>query len=174
MTTENPLEQSGVYSLPEAQVDRFLFKLIVSYPATEDEEKILESNISIKNFKDFQIKPVLNAEKIVSLQEKVKKVYSSPEIKKYIVALVNETRKKDSSLGKYIQFGCSPRASISLYIASKAEALLNGRNYVVPEDIKQVIYPILRHRLILNFEAEADEIKPDDVIDDLLKIVSAP
>ena len=174
MATENPLEQSGVYSLPEAQVDRFLFKLIVSYPETEDEEKILESNISIKNFKDFGITPVLNAEKIVSLQEKVKKVYSSPEIKKYIVALVNETRKKDGPLSKYIQYGCSPRASISLYIASKAEALLNGRNYVVPEDVKEVIYPILRHRLILNFEAEADEITSENVISDLLKAVSAP
>jgi len=174
MATENPLEQSGVYSLPEAQVDRFLFKLIVSYPENDDEEKILESNISIKDFEDFGLKPILNAEKIVVLQKKVKEVYSSPEIKKYIVSLVNETRKKEGSISKYILFGCSPRASISLYIASKAEALINGRNYVLPEDVKAVAYPILRHRLILSFEAEADKIGPDKIISELLKIVSAP
>ena len=108
------------------------------------------------------------------MQKKVKEVYSSPEIKKYIVKLVNETRNKESSVGKYIMFGCSPRASISLYIASKAEALLNGRNYVLPEDVKAVAYPILRHRLLLSFEAEAEKVSPDDIIKELLKTVSAP
>jgi MoxR-like ATPase len=174
MATLNPLEQSGVYSLPEAQVDRFLFKLVVPYPENEEEEEILESNISIKNFEDFKIKPILNANKIIELQKKVKNVYSSSEIKKYIVKIVDETRKKEGSLGKYILFGCSPRASISLYIASKAEALLNGRNYVLPEDVKAVAYPTLRHRLILSFEAEADKIGPDEIIKELLKNVSAP
>ncbi len=174
MATENPLEQSGVYSLPEAQVDRFLFKLIVSYPENDEEEKILESNISIKNFEDFDLKPILSADKIVALQKKAKEVYSSPEIKKYIVSLVSETRKKEGPLGKYIMFGGSPRASISLYIASKAEALIRGRNYVLPEDVKAVAYPILRHRLILSFEAEADKVTSDQIIKELLKIVSAP
>jgi MoxR-like ATPase len=174
MATENPIEQSGVYSLPEAQVDRFLFKLIVPYPEEEDEERILESNISIKSFDDFNLKPVLNSDKIISLQKKVKGVYSSSEIKNYIVRLVNETRKKNNSISKYILFGCSPRASISLYIASKAEALLNGRKYVIPQDVKAVAHFILRHRLILSFEAESEKKTSDEIIDEILKIVSAP
>lgn len=174
MATLNPLEQSGVYSLPEAQVDRFLFKLIVPYPESDEEEKILDSNVSLNSLDDFKLKPVLNSSKILDLQKKVKKVYSSLEIKKYIVDIVRETRTKEGEFGKYILFGCSPRASISIYIASKAEALLNGRNYVLPEDVKTVAYPILRHRLILSYEAEADKIDPDEIIKRLLKNVSAP
>jgi MoxR-like ATPase len=172
MATENPLEHNGVYSLPEAQIDRFLFKLLVPYPDNEEEEKILESNISIKNFEDFDLKPILNPHKIIDLQKKVREVYSSQEIKNYIVRLVSETRNKNHSLSKYILFGCSPRASISLYIASKAEALLCGRNYVLPADVRAVIYPILRHRLILSFEAEVDKITPDEIIKNLLKNVT--
>lgn len=174
MATENPLEQSGVYSLPEAQVDRFLFKLIVPYPKNDEEEKILDSNTSIKEFGDYDIKAVLNPQKILRLQQKVRDVYSSPEIKDYIVRLVSETRSKQTGYGKYILVGCSPRASISLYIASKAEALLSGRNYVLPADVKAVAYPVLRHRLILSFEAEADKVTPDDIIKSLLRSVSAP
>lgn len=174
MATENPLEVSGVYALPEAQVDRFLFKVLVNYPSQEDEIKVLGKNVSIAKFEDFKLKKVLNPEKIVALQNKVKDVYSSEKIKEYIVSIVNKTRDKNFEFAKYISYGGSPRASISLYIASKAEALLNGRNYVIPLDVKAVAYSVLRHRIILNFEAEADKVTTDDVIKHVLDKVEVP
>lgn len=174
MATENPIEQSGVYTLPEAQIDRFLFKLIVPHPKEEEEEQILETNTSFKKFEEYEFKEILTPKKILELQKKVLEVYSSPEIKNYIVRLVNETRKENNYFGKYILYGCSPRASISLHTASKAEALLNGRNYVLPRDVKAVVHSILRHRIILSFEAESEKKTTDELIDQLLKIVSAP
>ncbi|MEM4181934.1 MAG: MoxR family ATPase [Candidatus Pacearchaeota archaeon] len=174
MATQNPIEQSGVYPLPEAQVDRFLFKLIMKYPNSEEEEKILETNITTKNFNDYDLKAVLSPEKIIDLQKKVKNVYCSPEVKRYIVDIVQLTREKNTEISKYLVYGASPRASISLYIAAKAEALMNGRNYVVPEDVKNVAHVVLRHRLILSFEAEADKISSDEIVDYLIKNVPAP
>ncbi len=174
MATEDSLEHQGIHSLSQIHLDRFLFKLIVSYPENEDEEKILELNTSVKKFKDFGLKSILNPEKIIRLQKKVSNVYSSPEIRNYIVRLVDETRKKDTALSKYISVGCSPRASIALYIVSKAEALLKGRNYVLPEDVKAVAPPVMRHRLILSFEAENEKVSSDKVIKELFKNVGAP
>ncbi|MFA5061259.1 MAG: MoxR family ATPase [Candidatus Pacearchaeota archaeon] len=174
MATENPLEVSGVYSLPEAQVDRFLFKLIVNYPHEKEEKKILENNVTTKKFEDYDLNGILSPKKIIALQEKTKEIFASEAIKNYIIKIVGYTRKKDEEFSKYISCGASPRASISLYIASKAEAMMKGRKYVIPQDVKTVVYPILRHRIILNYEAEAEKITTDEVIKHILQKVTAP
>ena len=174
MATENPIEVSGVYSLPEAQVDRFLFKLLMGYTQHNEEIEILSNNITLNQFEDYHLKKVLSAEKIIALQEMTKKVLSSDAIKEYIVKLVEETRNPNFEFAKYIAFGASPRASISLYIASKAEALMNGRKYVVPKDVKTVAASVLRHRIILNYEAEAEKISTDKIIKNLLEKVMVP
>ena len=174
MATENPIETSGVYSLPEAQVDRFLFKLLITYPNFKEEVKVLEQNINLKRFEDFSIKRILNPSKIINLQKEVKKVYGSEAIQDYIVRIVSETRDKNFEYARYISYGASPRASISLYIASKAEALLNGRDYVIPHDVKKIAFDVLRHRIILNYEAEADKVTTDKIIEQILQKVNAP
>jgi len=162
------------YSLPEAQIDRFLFKLLISYPSQGDEVEILKKNTTIYDFEDYKIRSVLSPNKILDLQKMVKKVFASKAIEDYIVQIVSETRSKDFEFSKYISYGASPRASIALFIASKAEALLNGRDYVIPQDVKAVAYPVLRHRLILNYEAEADKILTDHVIKHILSKVHTP
>jgi len=174
MATENPLEVSGVYSLPEAQIDRFLFKVLIGYPKEDEEKKILRSNMTMNDFESYNLKPVLNAKKILNLQAQVKEVFTSEAVEEYIVKIVEETRSKTGEFGKYISYGASPRASIALYIASKAEALMKGRDYVVPEDVQTVVYPVLRHRIILNYEAEAEEVNTDRVIKYILGKISAP
>jgi|TARA_B100001971_G_C18257982_1_gene583929 MoxR-like ATPase len=174
MATENPLEVSGVYSLPEAQVDRFLFKLFIKYPNNREEKIILNQNVSLKGFEDYKLKSVLSPRKILELQKEVKKVFTSEAIEDYIVRIVEETRDKESDYSKYISYGASPRASITLYIASKAEALMNGRNFVTPNDVNTVVYSVLRHRIILNYEAEADKISTDDIVKHVLSRISAP
>jgi len=174
MATENPLEVSGVYSLPEAQIDRFLFKVLIGYPKRDEEKKILCNNITMNEFDSYDLKPVLNAKRILNLQAQVKEVFTSEAIEEYIVKIVEETRNKIGEFGKYVSYGASPRASIALYIASKAEALMKGRDYVVPGDVQAVVYPILRHRIILNYEAEAEEVTTDIVIKHILGKISAP
>jgi MoxR-like ATPase len=172
--TQNPIEQMGTYPLPEAQIDRFIYKLIMKYPSMEDEEKIMKQNISLLRFEDFKILPVMNPEDIIRLQNNVKKIYLDPKIEKYIVRLVDATRspgRYNLELGKYIEFGSSPRASIALYIASKAHALLSGKIYVTPQDIKSVAPNIFRHRMILNYEGQAEEIKTEDIVKELLSKV---
>jgi MoxR-like ATPase len=174
MATENPLEQSGVYSLPEAQVDRFLFKILMEYPSQNEEMQVLSNNVSINKFEDYKLKKILSPEKIIDLQKKAKEIFSSEKIKDYIVRIVNETRSKNFDYSKYISYGASPRASIALFIASKAEALVNGRDYVIPADVKEVAYPVLRHRIILNYEAEAEKITTDQIIKHILDKVDVP
>jgi len=174
MATENPLEVSGVYSLPEAQIDRFLFKLLIDYPKSGEEKLILTTNTTINSFDTYKIQSVLSPAKILELQEQVKEVFTSDAIKDYIVQIIDETRSDESEYSKYISYGASPRASIALYIASKAEALMRGRDFVTPEDVREVAYPILRHRIILNYEAEAEKISTDKVIKHILSKVNAP
>lgn len=174
LATQNPLEQSGVYSLPEAQVDRFLFKLIVKYPSEDEEIKVLANNVSINKFEDYKIKKILSPEKIIELQKRVKEIYSSEKIKEYIIKIVNETRNTSQDYSKYISYGASPRASIALYIASKAEAMINGRDYVTPSDVKKIAFPVLRHRIILNYEAEAEKVSTDDIITKVLAKIEVP
>ena len=171
MANNNPLESSGVYDLPEAQVDRFLFKLLIGYPDKEDEKLIMSQNMTIRKFESFNINPVLSPEKILRMQEITKNIYIDDKIKDYIVRIIQKTRTRDFEHGKYIEWGGSPRASIALYIASKAWALMNGRNYVIPKDVKSIAHYVLRHRIILNYKATAEKITSDRVIDEILEMI---
>jgi MoxR-like ATPase len=174
MATQNPLEQAGVYTLPEAQVDRFIFKLLVNYPKKKEEKEIMKKNVNLKNFENFGLKKVVSKKDILGMQEKVNKVYLSDEIEDYIVNIVNATRDKNKEYSRYIEWGASPRASINFFIASKAEALMKGRNYVVPDDIKRIALEVLRHRLILNYEAEAENISSDILIKKIINEIPVP
>ena len=172
MATQNPIEQSGVYNLPEAEVDRFLFKINIDYPKFEDEIKILDTNVTLRSFEHFKLEQVITKKEILQLQEFVKKVYSSDEIKKYIIKVIESTRDKHKDYSKYITIGSSPRGSIALHVASKAQALMEGRNHVLPEDIRNVAKPVLRHRIVLNYLAEADGMNSDKIIDEILNQLS--
>ena len=177
MATQNPIESGGTYPLPEAQIDRFLFKVNMGYPKPEVEKDILERNISLGKFEDFRVKAVLTQRKILDLQKFVKEIYVKDAIKEYIVEIVHATRNAQEyglKLGKYIEWGASPRASISLFIAAKAEALLHGSDYVDPQFVKNVALDILRHRILLNYEGIAEGIRTDDVVKEILVRVPIP
>ena len=167
MANQNPLESSGVYTLPEAQIDRFLFKVIMGYPEYNEEAKIMEENITLKKFEEFGIKAITSPAEIIKMQHLAKRVYLGDKIKNYILEIVRKTRQEDFKYGEFVEWGSSPRASIALFIASKAKALMNGRNFVIPKDIKDVSHEVLRHRLILSYRARAEKITPDIVIDEI-------
>ena len=177
MANNNPIENSGTYPLPEAQIDRFLFKIKMVYTSPEEEEKIIDQNVTINRFQDFDLKPVISPAKILKMQEATKKIQASDKIKKYVVRLITATRKpKDYDIrnGKYIEWGCSPRASIGLIIAAKADALMKGSTYITPQNVKNVIKDVLRHRIILNYQGQAENIDSDVIIDEVLKKVPLP
>lgn len=177
VATQNPIESAGVYPLPEAQIDRFLFKLNVDYPYLEEEQKILKKNISLYKFEDFGLKPVINSKRMLEMQEITKKIFLSDSIEKYIVKIVDATRNPERykiKLGKYTEYGASPRASISLFIGSKAEALINGEKFVTPQDVKTTAHNVLRHRIILNYEGQTESIKTEDIITEILSRVPVP
>ncbi len=172
MANNNPLETSGVYELPEAQIDRFLFKLLIGYPKSgEEEKKIMNTNVTLKKFEDYDIKAVLSPEKIIHMQSLAKNIYLDDKVKDYIFKIVEKTRKKDFKNGQYIDWGGSPRASIGLFIAAKAWALMKGRNYVIPKDVKDIAHYVLRHRIILNYKARAEKIDSDKIIDEILGLI---
>ena len=172
MANNNPIETGGVYMLPEAQIDRFLFKLNIGYPEKAEEEKrIMSENVTIKKFEEFDIKPILSPEKIIAMQNITKKVYCDERIRDYIVRIIHKTRNKDIEHGKYVEWGGSPRASIGLFIASKAWALMQGRDYVLPDDVRAIAHYVLRHRVILNYKAKAEKIDSDDIINEILDVV---
>ncbi len=173
MATQNPLETEGVYTLPEAQVDRFIFKVIYGYPKQEDEKHIMEENVTFKKFEDLDIRPIVSPTKIEEMQKLTHRIYLDEKIKQYIMDIVQKTRTKNFKFGEYIELGGSPRASIFLFIASKAEALLQGRNYVIPKDIDIIINDVLRHRVILSYRAQAEGITPEKVIEEVLNNVKA-
>lgn len=168
MATENPIENAGVYPLPEAQVDRFLFKLLMDYPEEDEERIIMESNMTLTNFEDFNLKAVTSPKEIIEMQEVVKKVYLDENIKSYILKIVRKTREKTFKNSDLITYGTSPRATIGLFIAGKAKALIEGRNYVLPEDVKKVVFDVLRHRLILSYKAIIQKVGPDQIIQEIL------
>ena len=172
MATENPIENSGVYPLPEAQIDRFLFKLLAGYPKYEEEKKVMDTNISTQRFEDYGLKAVITPKEILQLQELVKKVYLDENIKDYILKIVTKTREKNFESAKYISYGCSPRASIGLFIASKANALINGRDYVLPEDVRKIAPEVLRHRLLLSYKANIEKISADGIVKEILNLIS--
>ena len=171
MATENPIENAGVYPLPEAQIDRFLFKVVMGYPKRDVEKEVMETNISLRKFESFGLKPVTNPKEIIKMQDIVKKVYLDDSIKDYILSIVRKTRTRDFSKSEFISYGSSPRASIGLFIASKARALMEGRNYVLPEDVKYVVFDVMRHRLILSYKATIQKISPDALIKEILDSV---
>ncbi len=171
LATQNPLEDKGVYPLPEAQVDRFLFKIEVTYPAKKDEIVVIDQNITVKGIHEFEIEQVLSLEDILDMQEIVKNIHMSDEIGRYIVSMVNATRdpeRFDVKSGKYIQWGGSPRASIYLSLATRATALMNERTFVIPEDVRSIAKDVLRHRVILNYEGKAKGISTDEVVDEVV------
>ncbi len=165
LATQNPIEQEGTYPLPEAQQDRFLLKILVEYPNYEDEMKIV--NIYSENKPIAKLKPMLNKTHILSLQGLVKQIPIANDIRQRAVKIVRATRDNK----ELIHYGASPRASIGLVLAAKASALINGRNHVSSQDIEDMAYPVLRHRLILNFEAERKGMTQDDAINEILKKV---
>jgi MoxR-like ATPase len=170
MATQNPVENEGTYPLPEAQIDRFMMKVFVDYPTKEHELEIMR-RISNMQF-SYEVNPILTKEDIFSIREAVNKVKMSESLEKYIIELVTATRKpKEYKLeheAQYIQFGASPRASINMNLAAKAVAFMDGREYVLPEDIKEVALDVMNHRIILNYEAEADNVRTKDIIRALL------
>ena len=175
MATQNPVEQEGTYPLPEAQVDRFMLKVVVSYPKKEEEKLI----IKMHNAKEFpKAQAMLKPEDIVRAREVVKDVYMDEKIEKYIVDIVYATRTPEEyGLGKLkdlISYGASPRASISLAMASKAYAFIKRRGYVIPEDVRAVCYEVLRHRIGLTYEAEAENVTTESIITDIINTVEVP
>jgi len=176
LATQNPVEQEGTYPLPEAQVDRFMLKVVISYPTPEEERKIIRSNISPEGMP----KPntILHPDEILKARAVVKDVYMDEKIERYIVDIVFATRNpKDYKLGKYaplIAFGGSPRASINLALASKAYAFIKRRGYVIPEDVRAVCTDVLRHRIGLTYEAEAENITTEHLINEILNTVEVP
>ena len=177
MANNNPLESSGVYNLPEAQVDRFLFKIIVDYPTSQDEIEILNRNMTLRHFESYELNAIINPQKIIEMQQDTKKIYMSREIAQYIVDLVDATRNPSNykiEKGKYIGYGASPRASIGLFIASKAQALLKKSPYVLPEHVKEIARNVLRHRILLNYEGQAENVNSDDIVKEILDKVKVP
>jgi MoxR-like ATPase len=175
LATENPIDQEGTYPLPEAQVDRFMFKVVIGYPTFEEERKILDKMAFTSPRND--VKPVIPLEEILKTRKQVDEVHVDEKIRDYIVHLVFATRTPDKyklDIRNYIQFGASPRATIYLTIAAKAWALLQGRNYVTPEDVKNIGPDVLRHRIILTYEAEAQSIRSDDLIKKIFSTVTVP
>jgi MoxR-like ATPase len=175
LATQNPLEQEGTYPLPEAQMDRFMFKIMVTYPNKGDEFEIM-NRMGTDNTPEVQ--PVISKEELLKARAMVDQIYVDKKIQTYIVDLVMATRNPTEyglgHLEDLIQVGASPRATISLVRASKAHAFLQRRGYVTADDVKAVAYNVLRHRLILSFEAEAEDVKSDQVIKDLLSQVEVP
>ena len=175
MATQNPIEQEGTYPLPEAQVDRFLLKVVIGYPNKEEEKLIIRQNIREEL---DPVTPILHPSEITEVQKIVQKIYIDEKIENYIVDLVFATRQPSkfgiSDLQNIISFGASPRASISLALAARAYAFLQGRGYVIPEDVRAVCYDVLRHRIGLTYEAEANNINADDIITDILDKVVVP
>ena len=172
MATQNPVEQEGTYPLPEAQVDRFMLKAVIDYPKLNEEQLIMRTNL---NSSSKNIKPVINTKQIISAQETVHEVYMDEKIENYILNLIFATRYPENykleSLKPMISFGASPRGSINLATASKCYAFLKHRGYVIPEDVRAVIYDVLRHRIGLTYEAEAENITSEEIITQIINEV---
>lgn len=176
LATQNPVEQEGTYPLPEAQVDRFMLKVVLDYPKKEEEKLIIRQNVTLKEFPKTKI--VLKPEDILKAREVVRQVYMDEKIEQYIVDIVFATRyPQDCGLAKYkdmISFGGSPRASINLALAAKAYAFIKRRGYVIPEDVRAISKDVLRHRIGLTYEAEAENITSEHIIDEILNRVEVP
>jgi MoxR-like ATPase len=175
MATQNPVEQEGTYPLPEAQVDRFMLKAVIDYPKLDEEQLIVRNNLNSNN---AQVKPGVTTRQILSAQETVKEVYMDEKIENYILNLIFATRYPEKynleSIKPLISFGASPRGSINLATAAKCHAFLRRRGYVIPEDVRAIIYDILRHRIGLTYEAEAENVTSEDIITQIINEVEVP
>ena len=175
MATQNPVEQEGTYPLPEAQVDRFMLKTVIDYPKLEDEQQIVRSNLKGAFEK---IKPVVSVKEILKAQESVREVYMDEKIEKYILDIIFATRYPErynlEDLKPLISFGASPRGSINLATAAKCYAFIKHRGYVIPEDVRAVVLDVLRHRVGLTYEAEAENITSEDIINKIVNVIEVP
>ncbi len=176
LATQNPIEQEGTYPLPEAQVDRFMFKVKVGYPSKEEELDIIRRNIAGDDLQ--QVRPVVTIPEILKARESVRKVYMDEKVEKYIIDIVFATRNPGdyglSPLAPLINYGSSPRASINLALAAKAHAFLKRRGFVLPEDVRQICHDVMRHRIGLTYEAEAENVTQEDIINKVLNAVQVP
>jgi MoxR-like ATPase len=174
LATQNPIEQEGTYQLPEAQVDRFMLKIIIDYPDKTQELEILKkSGLQTPE----KINSVINADELRQMSEIIRQIYIDDKLKEYIVDIVNASRQPEKygiKIADYIEYGASPRATIFLAQASKVTAFLQGRAYVTPQDIKTIAFDVLRHRILLSFEAEAEDVTPDEIINALFDSVEIP
>ena len=175
LATQNPIEQEGTYPLPEAQVDRFMLKVVIDYPKIEEEKMIIRQNI---NGDKFNVKPILKAQEIIEARKVVRQVYLDEKIERYIVDIVFATRYPEKydlkELKDMIGFGGSPRASINLALAARTYAFIKRRGYVIPEDVRAVAHDVLRHRIGLTYEAEASNLTSDEIISKILNKVEVP
>jgi MoxR-like ATPase len=174
MATQNPLEQEGTYPLPEAQIDRFMLKCRVDYPSKDDERRIM-NRFTRKS--DIKISPMMSGAQILDIRGILDQVYCDEKVADYILDIVFATRKPADyklDIGHHIQYGGSPRASLYMNIAARANALLHGRGYATPQDVKEIAYDVLRHRLILTYEAEAENLKSEDIIAKILNEIPVP
>ena len=176
LATQTPIEQEGTYTLPEAQVDRFMLKVVIDYPTLEEEKKIIRNHLD-EHYSE-EVKPVVSLDKILHAREIVKKVYVDERIEQYIADIVFATRRPESykmpEMKRYISFGGSPRAGINLALASRTRAFLKRRGYVIPEDVREAAHDVLRHRIGLTYEAEADNVTTDAIITEVINKVEVP
>ena len=175
MATQNPIEQEGTYPLPEAQVDRFMLKVVIGYPELSEEKRIIRQNITGEK---IEVRPLLKPEDIVEARKVVRQVYIDEKIEQYIADIVFATRFPDrygmKEMKDYISFGASPRASINLALAARAYAFIKRRGYVIPEDVRAVAHDVLRHRIGLSYEAEANNLTTDEIVSRILNSVEVP
>lgn len=175
MATQNPIEQEGTYPLPEAQVDRFMMKLVVTYPSREEERRILDA-MAVTDA-NLSVRPVMTPEAILEARKLVDDIYVDEKIKNYILDIVFATRDPAQyklDLKPYIRYGASPRATLNLTLAARAHAFLQGRGYVTPQDVKSIAPDVLRHRVIVSYEAEAEDLRPDDIVSRILNTLPVP
>lgn len=176
LATQNPIEQEGTYELPEAQVDRFMLKVVITYPKKEEERHVIRQNLNPAG--NLKINPVVQPEDILKARKLVREVYMDEKIEQYILDIVFATRfpeeYKLNKLKPLISYGASPRASISLALAAKAYAFIKRRGYVIPEDIRAICHDVLRHRIGLTYEAEAENITSENIINEILNVVEVP
>ncbi len=177
LATQNPIEQEGTYTLPEAQVDRFMLKVKIGYPSKEEEREIIRRNLNISGFGE-KVQPIISIEQILRAREVVRKVYMDEKIERYILDIVFATRDPEeyglADLKPLINYGGSPRASINLALASKAHAFMKRRGYVIPEDVRSICHDVMRHRIGLTYEAEAENITQEDIINKILNTIEVP
>jgi MoxR-like ATPase len=175
LATQNPIEQEGTYPLPEAQVDRFMLKVVVSYPSKAEERKVVDNILEEVR---REVKPVLEPSQLLTIRKTVGSIYMDDKVKEYVLDIVNATRKpgeyKLADLKPLIEYGASPRATINLCLAARANAFLSRRGYVTPQDVKEIAFDVLRHRVLLTYEAEAEEMTPENVVKKVLDTIPVP